>query len=104
MKNGSYADLVMAAKTMIAGLQSNQARLSKWGVSQTFLDEFTGIYREVLTLDNEQQALKSRLKEKTAAMNEGLTAMQKMYGTSKKLVKIEMARESWKEFGIPDIQ
>lgn len=57
---------------------------------------------DLLTLDNEQEALKARLKEKTPALLEKTTLAEKKMSELKKLVKLELPQETWKEFGIAD--
>ncbi|MGE5581026.1 MAG: hypothetical protein ACM3X9_00645 [Bacillota bacterium] len=102
--HNSYADDIAATKVMLSGLKANTDKLSKWGMDSEHLTNFEGIYNEVLNLDNEQEALKSRLKEKTALLNEKVAVMNKLYSNSKKVVKIQMPKESWKEFGIDDVK
>lgn len=102
MKNNSYADEMVATKLLLAGLKANGARMSKWGYGAEFSAELEGLYRDMLRLGNEQQALKSRLKEKTAAVNQTIAAIQKLRGPARRQIKWEMPRESWREFGIAD--
>jgi hypothetical protein len=42
----------------------------------------------------------ARQKEKTLAINEKLTENLGFYREARKIVKLEMPQESWKEFGI----
>jgi hypothetical protein len=60
------------------------------------------VYNNALSLDNEQESLKAKLKEKTAALDGEVDKMQKMRGEVKKIVKIEIPQESWRGFGIGD--
>lgn len=54
----------------------------------------------MMALDNEQEALKARQKEKTAALEKKMVELKKFDGDSKKTVKMKLPKESWKEFGI----
>lgn len=100
--HNSYADRITAAKVMLAGLKANIDKLSKWGIDQEFLAEYEQVYNEAASLDNEQEALKARLKEKTAALDQKMEVLDKLGGNSKKIVKMQTAKETWKEFGIAD--
>lgn len=96
----SFADELLATQLMLAGLKANADLMIKRGIDTAFLTALEKVYQDATTLGNEQEALKARLKEKTAALNESVAAMQKKRGEARKLVKIELPRESWKEFGI----
>ena len=85
---------------MLAGLKANQDLLTSWGVDQAYLTNFEKLYQDLLTYDNEQQALKSRLKEKTAAINENVALLRKRRRNARNMVKDHFPQESWKEFGI----
>lgn len=102
--HNSYADRIAAAKVMLAGLKANIDKLSKWGIDQEFLTQYEQVFNEATTLDNEQEALKARLKEKTAALDEKMGVLDKLGSNSKKIVKMQTAKEAWKEFGIADKQ
>jgi len=104
MSISSYADEIAATKVMLAGLKSHTEELGKRGITTEFITRFEGIYQEVLALDNEQEALKSRIKEKTAVLGVKSEEMKKLRADSRKLVKMDMPQESWKEFGIEDRQ
>lgn len=87
---------------MLAGLKANTDKLSKWGIDSQFITEFEQVYNEAVTLDNEQEALKARLKEKTADLDQKLDVLDKLGSNSKKIVKMQTPKESWKEYGIED--
>ncbi len=102
MGHVSYANEINATKVMLAGLKANTERMSKRGVDAGFIGDLEEDYTESMTLDNDQEALKSRLKETTAALNDRIDRMRKKRSEARKLVKLEMPKESWKEFGIKD--
>ena len=99
MKN-SYAEQIKSAKEMLGGLKANQDILTQWGVDQAYLANFDKLYQDTQDYGNEQQALKSRLKEKTAAVNANLTALRKLRRNGRHMVKDQFPQESWKEFGV----
>ena len=98
----SYAETVNNAKVMLSGLQSHTETLSKRGIDGEFIKNFENSYHSVMSLDNEQETLKAKLKEKTAALDEEREKLEKMYSEAKKIIKIDIPQESWKEFGIQD--
>lgn len=102
MKNTSYADEIAATKVILAGLKANAEKLAKRGIDDQFLAELEGTYNQVLTLDNEQETLKAKLKEKSAILSDQVSAMQKLRSEAKKLVKLEIPQTLWREFGIED--
>jgi hypothetical protein len=53
-------------------------------------------------LDTEQETLKARLKEKTLEFDTRMAELIKQLSEARKVVKLEMPQESWKEFGITD--
>lgn len=100
MKRNTYAEQIKSTKEMLAGLKANQDLLTKWGVDQAYLTDFEKVYNDFLESGNEQQALKSRLKEKTAAIQGNLAALGKRRRNARNMVKDHFPQESWKEFGI----
>lgn len=102
MKNGSYADQALAAKLMLAGLKAHGEMMGKGGLDAAYLAKLEGLFQEALAAYHEQQALKARLKEKTASVNNLFYAMEKVRNKAKKMIKIELDQESWQEFGISD--
>ena len=72
----------------------NQDLLTKWGVDQAYITGFEKIYQDLLAYDNEQQALKSRLKEKTAAVKETLATLSVQRRNTRHMVKDHFPQES----------
>ena len=100
MAQKPYAEEINAAKLMVAGLKTRSDRVSKRGISAEFTAKLDALYNDARSLDNEQEALKSRLKEKTTELNGKMDSMKRMMQEANKAVKLEMEKESWKEFGI----
>lgn len=96
--------MITATKVMLAGLKANQEALAQWGVNEAFLTQYEEVYNDAMRLDNEQEALKAQLKEKTAATEGKVAAMEKFHSNAKKIVKMQMPKESWKAFGINDVK
>lgn len=102
MAKGSFAEIVNDVKVMLSGMKANADRMTKRGLGADFVSKFAAAVETVKGLDDEQESLKAKLKQKTADVNSGLSDLEKMYMEAKKTVKIEMPKESWKEFGIQD--
>lgn len=101
-KSNSYADKINDVKVMLAGLNSNTERLGKRGIDSEFITKMQSLHDEAKALDNEQEAIKARQKEKSDALNKKMEEVETVYREAKKVVKLEMPKESWKEFGIAD--
>jgi hypothetical protein len=102
MKNTSYADEIAATKVMLSGLKSHTDQLTKHGIDDAFITDLEANYSQAMTEDNEQEAYKARLKEKTSDLGRTISQMQKKRSHAKKIVKLVMPKETWKEFGIGD--
>ena len=102
MPKASYAKTINDAKLMLSGLGEHQGSLSKRGVDQAFLTEFSTLHQQAQSLDNEQESLKARLKEKTAELDKVIERLGQKHSESKKLVKLDIPVAGWKAFGIAD--
>ena len=86
MKNTSYAHEIAATKVMLSGLKSNTEQLIKYGIDDAYIADLEADYEKALSEDNEQEALKARLKEKTASLNATVERMQNKRNRAKKIV------------------
>lgn len=102
MPKQTYAEVLNSAKVMSAGLGGNAERMSKRGIGADFISRLDAVRTSVMTLDNEQEDLKAKLKTKTAELDVRMEELQAMMSEAKKVVKLEMAKESWKSFGVSD--
>ena len=102
MRNSSYAEIINSAKVMLSGLKSNSDKRARRGIDNAALTEVEGLYQTAQTLYNEQESLKAKLKTKTAELDTTLDDLSAKMSEHKKLVKIDIPKESWKEFGIAD--
>lgn len=102
MSRNSFAEKINRVKVMLAGLTSNQERISKRGISSEFVTRLTTLYDEARELDNQQEAFKAQQKELTVLVNQKMTELEAAYKEAKKAVKLEFPQESWKAYGIAD--
>jgi predicted AAA+ superfamily ATPase len=100
MARSSYAELLKAAKVMAAGLRDNASRVAKRGLTASFIDKLEKTFGNVMNLDNEQEDLKAKLKMKTAELAKQSKALRDQLSEARKVVKLEMEKETWKSFGL----
>jgi hypothetical protein len=97
-----YADKINDAKLMIAGLKANEEKLYRRGLDTAFISRFEEVYLNSQTKDNEQESTKAKLKTQTEELDKMMDELEKMTMDSKKIVKMDINKSSWKEFGIDD--
>lgn len=94
----TYADQLNAARLMLNGLKNQGGTLAKRGLDAAFTARFEAALADAQRLDAEQEALKARLAEKTAEFNAKLDEANKAVSEAKKLVRMDLPKETWKEF------
>ncbi len=100
MSSLSYAQRMDEINVMVDGCAANQERLAKRGLTQELLARFIEQHSKVKRVNSEQEALKARLKEKTAELEAECVILFEIASEIRKIIKLEMPQESWKEFGI----
>ncbi|HEX2954318.1 MAG TPA: hypothetical protein VHR47_10095 [Bacillota bacterium] len=100
----SYAERINSVKVMLTALKTDPTKLAIRGVSQEFIATMDTRYQAVQTLDAVHEAQKSQLKTTTAELNEQMDELEAMYKTVKKLIKIDLPKESWTGYGFTDKQ
>jgi len=102
MPGKTYAEVTNQVKTMLSGLQNNTDAVAKRGIDKEFILRLEKSLEMVKTLDNEQEALKAKLKTKTAELDGELVSLTAMLSEAKKVVKMSVDQTGWREFGIED--
>lgn len=102
MSKNSFAETTNEVKTMLSGLKSNPDAVAKRGLDKEFTAKMEKLLEVVKNLDNEQEALKAKLKTKTAEMDAEIINLQALYSEAKKVVKMSVDQAGWREFGIED--
>ncbi len=97
-----YAEKLSTAEVMISGLRKHLDKLSRRGIDETFIENIDTLKKDAVALNNEQESLKAQLKSKTDALNKTLSKLVKKVSEGRKIVKIDIDSELWKEFGIED--
>jgi hypothetical protein len=99
-KSKSYAVQISNAQVMLAGIKANLGLLEKRGITDEFASSLEGLLNDSIAKNNEQEKLKADLKSATAALDVLLTQMLKSMSEATTVVKMEIPKEQWKEFGI----
>ncbi|MDR1170915.1 MAG: hypothetical protein LBL24_00515 [Bacteroidales bacterium] len=102
MPKKSYAEQIVNAQVMISGLEKNLGALSRRGITNEFVNKLSADVSEAVTLNNEQEKCKADLKAKTGQLQTKLTVVLKTLSEAKKIVKLDIPKAKWKEFGISD--
>ena len=102
MSKNSFAETTNTVKTMLSGLQANPDAVAKRGLDKEFIAKLEKALENAKVLDNEQEALKAKLKTKTAELDAEVVNLQALYSEAKKLVKMSVDQTGWREFGIED--
>jgi predicted RNase H-like nuclease (RuvC/YqgF family) len=102
MPKRSYAETINSAKLMVSGLRSNADRVAKRGLTPEFTNGIENLQNKGMTLDNEQEDLKAKLKTKTEELDRLIEELEKLLSEARKIVKLEMEQSTWKSFGIDD--
>lgn len=102
MAKQAFSEVTNNAKTMVSGLNANSETVAKRGIDAEFITKLDESLLHVNTLDNEQEALKAKLKSKTAEVEAELASLKELLSEAKKVVKMSVDQSGWLEFGITD--
>jgi hypothetical protein len=87
---------------MVSGIKAHQDVLAGRKIDTAFANALQVDVDACIALNQEQETLKAKLKEKTAEFDATFAAMQKKAGEARKIIKLDMPQSSWREFGIDD--
>lgn len=98
----TYSQEITDSQVMLSGIKANQTALAARKIDEQFTSGLQSTIDTCVQLNNEQEQLKARLKEKTQELNEKMTELKGKTKEARKIVKLDMPQVSWKEFGILD--
>ncbi|MGD2086384.1 MAG: hypothetical protein PVH61_09400 [Candidatus Aminicenantes bacterium] len=104
MSKNSYAEQINLAEVMYAGLVKFKERLSRRGIDDAFVEELKFLKETAVDINNDQESMKAQQKKKTEELNQAMDKLGEKVSEAKKLVKLDIEPELWKEFGIWDKQ
>lgn len=95
----TFAQRLNNAKNMLAGLTANVDKLTKWGITAEVVANGNQLYDQASNLEITRNALKARSQEATDQAEQVMNELEGFCSDAKKIVKIELPKESWPEFG-----
>ena len=95
----TFAERLMTAKNMVAGLTAHAPDLTSRGITKEVLDQMNQLYERAIELDDKRNALKARSQEATSETEETMSELESLCSDAKKIVRMELPEESWPEFG-----
>ncbi|MDR1886866.1 MAG: hypothetical protein LBQ70_03020 [Prevotellaceae bacterium] len=98
----TYAQRISDTEVMVKGIRNNQEVLAKRQIDTVFADTLQTCIDRAIALNNEQEALKARLKEKTEQLDAAMEALTAKAGEARKIIKLDVPQSLWREFGIND--
>lgn len=104
MGNQSLGETLAGSSLLVAGLKANIDKLKRRGLDEAFVGSIEDLNKSIGNLNAEQEALKSRLKEKTAQVDEAVASLKGKTSEAKKVIKLEIPQSGWKEFGFSDVR
>jgi hypothetical protein len=87
---------------MVSGIKAHLDVLAQRKIDSVFADELQAKVDACIKLNDEQETLKAKLKEKTEELDTIFANMLKQAGEARKIIKLDMPQSSWREFGISD--
>ncbi len=102
MATKPYAQELTEASVMASGIKTNEEALLKRGITAAFAAEIQSMIDACTQLNNEQEALKAKLKEKTEEFTQKMEELKAKTSEARKIIKLDIPQSHWKEFGIAD--
>ena len=102
MATKTYSKTITDTQVMVQGIKDNQEVLSKRQIDGAFADELQTDVDACIALNNEQETLKAKLKSKTEELDAAIASMNKKSSEARKIIKLDMQKSTWREFGIED--
>jgi broad-specificity NMP kinase len=102
MATKTYAQTISDTTVMVKGIRDNQEVLAKRQIDTVFADSLQADIDTAVILNNEQESLKARLKEKTEQLDGIMANLTKKAGEARKIIKMDVPQSLWREFGIND--
>jgi hypothetical protein len=93
---------ILNATVMVQGIGAYSEKLAQRKIDDTFAASLQQEINTCVTLNNEQEKLKARLKDKTAECEAAFVALRLRTAEARKIIKLDMPQTLWREFGIDD--
>lgn len=102
MATRSFAQILSDAELMADATKAHEAELKAVGLPEGAADEVKKIVDALNTLNKQQEKLKADLKSTTTEMTRNQAELEKKVADMRKRIKLAIAQEQWREFGISD--
>jgi hypothetical protein len=100
MSKQSYAERIKNAEVMLAGIKSHKETLAPRGINDQYIEKFETLSKKCVNTNNIQEKAKADLMELTRQLEESLTELEKELQFCKRVVKTDIPKSQWKEFGM----
>jgi hypothetical protein len=90
------------AEELMAGLDGHVAELSRRGIDAAFIARMNDCHARAVAAHNAKLAHLARMMEWNAERDHCLSELNDLYSEARKMIKVELAPETWREFGITD--
>ena len=102
MATKSYSKTITDTQVMVNGIKDNKKVLSRRQIDDKFAASLQVDVDTCIALNNEQETLKAKLKAKTEELDKAMAEMNKKSSEARKIIKLDMPKSTWREFGIED--
>lgn len=96
----SFATKNNDTRLMIEGLKANKEAVAKMGIDDVFIKKLEAQNEAVKTADTAQEKAKADLDTATKAVRAADKERNTSYAFARKVVKLALPKDRWKEFGI----
>ena len=100
MPRNSLSKKIEAAFVMLAGLQAHKETLDPRGINEQYIEKFSNLTNECVSINNDQEKAKADLLSLTKKLEERSDQLEKEYQFCKRVIITDMPKASWKEFGV----
>ncbi|TCL70862.1 hypothetical protein EDC14_10087 [Hydrogenispora ethanolica] len=98
----SLAAKLGRAEEMLTGLAKHVDRMQRRGIDADFIARMNACHRQVTEAHNRRLGFKARMMEQTVVRQNALAKLEAMAAEARNQIKVELPRETWREFGITD--
>lgn len=100
MAGKSFATKNNDTRLMIEGLKANKEAVAKMGIDEEFINKLETENNAVKAADTAQEKAKADLDTATKTVKLADKARDESYAFARKVVKLALPKDRWKEFGI----
>jgi Skp family chaperone for outer membrane proteins len=93
-------EILSKGRLQVSGIRKNVAILGVRGMNEEYADKLDALVKDVENLDNEQESLKAQLKTKTDELQKKQAELKAAIAKNSHIIKAEVPKTQWIEFGI----